>query len=75
MDRYSKIRGGSSLWVDESIGSTIINQDFFGSVAPGTASIIFIKVAGVWKQAVSWINVLGTWKTATPKINNNNIWK
>jgi hypothetical protein len=75
MDRYSNIRGGSALWSDESLASTIINNEFFGTSTPGPASIFFVKVAGVWKQAVAWIKVSGVWKTATPKININNIWK
>jgi hypothetical protein len=74
MDRYTKIRGGSSLWVDNSIASSIINEDFFGSVVPGASSVFFVKVAGVWKQAIVWIKVGGIWKQATPKVNVNNLW-
>jgi hypothetical protein len=74
MDRYSNVRGGSSLWLDESIASKIINQDFFGGQTPSQL-IFFVKVAGVWKQSLAWIKVAGVWKIAFPKINKNNIWK
>jgi hypothetical protein len=74
MDRYSRIRGGSSLWSDGSNASVIINKEFFGDTTT-LDSIFFVKVAGVWKQAIAWIKVAGVWKQASPKINKNNIWK
>jgi len=45
------------------------------SGAPPTPTIVWIKVAGVWKQATVFLNVSGTWKTATPKIKVSGIWK
>lgn len=35
----------------------------------------WVKISGVWKEAITWVNVLGTWKIATPfyKIGGN--WK
>ena len=36
---------------------------------------LWIKVAGVWKEAVTWIKISGVWKQANPKINVAGIWK
>jgi len=38
-------------------------------------SKFWVKVSGVWKQAITWVNVSGVWKIATPfyKIGGN--WK
>jgi hypothetical protein len=38
-------------------------------------TIAWVKVAGIWKQAVVWIKVSGTWKTATPYIKVSGTWK
>jgi hypothetical protein len=45
------------------------------SGAPPTNSIVWIKVAGVWKTTTPYIKVSGTWKTATPFIKITGIWK
>ena len=39
------------------------------------SSILWIKVAGVWKQAVTWIKISGVWKTTTPYIKVSGVWK
>lgn len=36
---------------------------------------IWIKVAGVWKQAITWIKVAGVWKQATPNIKVSGAWR
>ena len=36
------------------------------SAAPSTSSKFHIKVAGTWKEAITWIKVSGVWKQATP---------
>lgn len=45
------------------------------SGAPPTNTIVWIRIAGVWKQATVFINAGGTWKTATPKLNVTGTWK
>ena len=43
---------------------------------PSTPSSIFwIKISGVWKQAVTWIKVAGVWKQATPYVKIGGNWK
>lgn len=48
---------------------------FFKSGTPPTNSVLWIKVAGTWKQATCWIKVAGTWKQATPYIKVSGVWK
>jgi|694.fasta_scaffold03361_6 hypothetical protein len=45
------------------------------SGAPPTPVVVWIKVAGTWKQATMFVKVSGTWKTTTPKLNVSGIWK
>lgn len=41
-----------------------------------TAAVVFwLRVAGVWKQAVVWIRAGGVWRIANPKINVGGTWK
>jgi hypothetical protein len=57
-------------------GATIeIGQVPIVGAAPSTSSIFHIKVAGTWKQAITWIKVSGVWKQATPFIKITGIWK
>jgi hypothetical protein len=45
-------------------------------VAPTSAgNIMWIKIAGVWKDAITWIKVGGVWKTANPKIKISGVWR
>ncbi len=44
-------------------------------VALPVGNAMWIKVSGVWKQALTWIKVSGTWKQSTPKIKVSGIWK
>jgi hypothetical protein len=39
------------------------------------ANKLWIKVSGVWKQAVVWIKVSGVWKQSTPKIKIAGTWR
>lgn len=54
--------------------SVEINAIPIQSVVVGNNSF-WIKVSGVWKQAITWVKVSGVWKIATPfyKIGGN--WK
>jgi len=42
---------------------------------PPTGSIIWLNVAGVWKQTTVYIKDSGTWKVATPYIKVSGVWK
>lgn len=44
------------------------------SVAP-SATKFWIKVSGVWKEAVAHLKVSGVWKVATPAIKVSGVWK
>lgn len=46
-----------------------------GPATPPTNTIVWLKVAGVWKQTTGFINVSGTWKTLTGFYNDNGTWK
>jgi hypothetical protein len=46
-----------------------------GPAAPTTDTKAFIKVSGVWKEAIVHTKVSGTWKVATPKIKISGAWK
>jgi hypothetical protein len=35
----------------------------------------WIKVSGVWKEAVTWIKISGVWKQADPKIKIAGTWR
>lgn len=35
----------------------------------------WVKISGVWKEAITWVNVMGTWKIATPFYKFGGIWK
>lgn len=69
MDRNTRIRGGSSLWAEDSPASTIITNEFFG--APKQ---LWIKVSGVWRRCVAWIKVSGVWKEATLYFKQSGNW-
>jgi hypothetical protein len=44
--------------------------------APATTGNKFwVKISGVWKEAITWVNVMGTWKIATPFYKIGGIWK
>ena len=46
-----------------------------GSPPPPISTIIWLKVAGVWKQSTAFLKVTGTWKTTTPYIKVSGNWK
>lgn len=54
-----------------------IELDILPIVAPTPTPTnkFWIKVSGVWKDAVTWIKVVGVWKQADPKIKIAGIWK
>ncbi len=43
--------------------------------APPTSTIVWLKVAGVWKQTTVYLKVAGVWKTTTPFIKVSGTWK
>lgn len=69
-NKYTRFRGGSSIWSDKTISSNIVNEDFWGG-----KNTFWIKVSGVWKQCITWIKVSGVWKQSNPKININDTWR
>ena len=40
-----------------------------------TGTVAWIKVSGIWKQAIVWLNVGGIWKQTTPFIKVGGVWK
>jgi hypothetical protein len=42
---------------------------------PPPPKTFWIKVAGIWKQAVAYIKISGTWRLATPYIKVSGVWK
>jgi hypothetical protein len=42
---------------------------------PVSGNIMWIKILGVWKDAITWIKVAGVWKTANPKIKISGVWR
>ena len=69
MDRYSRFRGGGTIWSNGSVASNIVNTEFWGN-----RNSFWIKVSGVWKKCITWIKVAGVWKQATPKIKITGNW-
>jgi len=35
----------------------------------------WIKISGVWKEAVTWIKISGVWKQSDPKIKIAGTWR
>ena len=46
-----------------------------GTPPPTISSIFWIKVSGVWKQAITWIKIAGVWKQSTPYVKIGGNWK
>jgi hypothetical protein len=46
-----------------------------GIPTPSISSIFWIKITGVWKQAITWIKIAGVWKQATPYVKIGGNWK
>lgn len=72
MDRYTRFRGGSAIWTDNSLASSIAKNSFFVN---SPINKFWTKISGVWKECVTWIKVSGVWKQATPKIKVTTNWK
>jgi hypothetical protein len=36
---------------------------------------VFVKDAGVWKQAITWVKVSGVWKQAVAYVKASGAWK
>ena len=62
MDKYTIIRGGNPIWIENSNASVIVNKEFWGS-----ENSFWIKVSGVWKKCISYIKVSGVWKICVPR--------
>lgn len=53
-----------------------LTVDALGEEGGGsTATVCWIKVAGVWKTATPHLKVSGVWKTSTPFIKISGVWK
>lgn len=46
-----------------------------GAAPPPSGVTVWLKVAGVWKQAIMYTKVAGTWKTATAFTKISGTWK
>jgi hypothetical protein len=46
-----------------------------GAGTPPVSTIVWLKVAGVWKSTTPYIKVSGVWKTSTPYIKVSGVWK
>lgn len=44
-------------------------------VATPAATLFWIKISGVWKQAVAYVKISGVWKTVTPYIKISGNWR
>jgi len=42
---------------------------------PTPTKTFWVKISGVWKQAVAYIKIAGLWKTATPYVKVAGVWK
>ena len=40
-----------------------------------TSKTVWIKISGVWNQAVFWIKISGVWKQSIPGVKVSGIWK
>jgi hypothetical protein len=65
------LSGGADLW-DEGTAGVVISDDYF---EPSALNKFWIKISGVWKEAVTWIKVSGVWKQATPKVKLGGNWQ
>ena len=65
------LSGGADLW-DDGVAGAIITDDYFERSAPNK---FWIKISGVWKEAVTWIKISGVWKQAEPKVKLGGNWQ
>ena len=65
------LSGGADLW-DEGVAGQILTDDYF--VTP-VLNKFWIKVSGVWKEAITWVKVSGVWKQATPRVKLGSNWQ
>jgi hypothetical protein len=42
---------------------------------PSSSTVVWIRVSGVWKQAIALIRVSGVWKQATPFVRAAGAWR
>lgn len=78
----NQIASGSALYganLAASLPTTVFQQAGGGgaqlSQIVAGAKKFWIKISGVWKEAVTWIKIAGVWKQATPNIKIGGIWK
>lgn len=57
------------------MSSLRIRMPQLGTVVNPAATIVWINVAGTWKEATPFIKASGTWKQATPFIKVASIWR
>lgn len=59
-----------------ALSTTFLFQAFkYVSYPLSAATIVWIKVSGVWKTATVFIKVSGVWKQTTPFVNISGQWK
>ena len=42
---------------------------------PPSPKTFWVKISGVWKQAVAYVKIAGIWKTTTPYVKVAGVWK
>ncbi|MCA2570700.1 hypothetical protein [Microcystis sp. M42BS1] len=47
----------------------------FPQKEPSTATKVWIRIGGVWRQATTWIRIAGIWRQAIVFIRISGIWK
>lgn len=52
---------------------TLLTQQ--GTPPPPTGVVVWLRVAGVWKQCTVHLKVAGTWKVATTSLKVSGVWK
>lgn len=57
------------------MSSLRIRMPQLGTGVTPAATIVWLKVAGTWKQATPFIKIAGVWKQATPFIKISGTWK
>lgn len=65
------LSGGADLW-DEGAAGQIVTAEYFGAPA---VNKFWIKISGVWKEAVTWIKISGVWKQAEPAVKLGGNWQ
>ena len=41
----------------------------------GVADTFWVKISGIWNQAIMYVKIAGIWKTTTPYVKVAGVWK